>query len=105
MLDKVEIYILKQYENKFWNPQEIIHGYDKCKRIFEIYKVNDYDIGILRDNYLDNTFILNLLKQLEIEYTYRIKHGRKWYGLYSNKDYEKIKMYFQILGIIETYKD
>lgn len=107
MLDKVEIYILKQSKNKLsdWDPQELIHGYNKYKRIFEIYKFNDYDIGIIRDNYLDNTFILNLLKQLDIKYTYRTKHDREWYGLYSNKDYERIKMYFQILGITETYKE
>lgn len=79
MLDKVEIYILKKFENKFptWSPQEFIHGYDKYKRIFEIYKFNNYDIGIVRDNHLDNTFILNLLKQLEIKYTYRTKHDRE----------------------------
>jgi len=107
MLDKVEIYTLKQSkdESAVWHPQEFIHGYDKNKRIFEMYKFNDYDIGIIRDNYLNNTFILNLLKQLEIKYTYRTKHDREWYGLYSNQDYERIKMYFQILGITETYKE
>lgn len=107
MLDKVEIYILKRSKNlpSVWNPQELIRGYDKNKRIFEIYKFDDYNIGIMRDNYLDNTFILNLLKQLEIEYAYRTKYDYKWYGLYSNQDYERIKMYFQILGITETYKE
>lgn len=106
MLDKVEIFILKQSKNKsaVWHLQEFIHGYDKHKRIFEIYKFNDYDIGIIRNNNLDNTFILNLLKQLEIKYTYRTKHDCEWYGLYSNQDYERIKMYFQILGITKTYK-
>lgn len=102
MLDRVQICKSTEKEIKRGRWEEILYGVKDNKRLFNICKYNDYDIGILADDCrLDKDYILGLLKELKIDYTYRTKHDHKWYGLYSNEDYEKIKMYFNLLGILK----
>ena len=71
MLDKVEIYILKQSKNlpSVWNPQELMRGYDKNKRISvkdalqHPFFVDDLDPNNIFQENLDSKEILKSLKK------------------------------------------